>query len=89
MAEDRTVDRQISRPAPSRDVVEAAIDLLRPALVADGGNVEVIGVDPDGTVRVVMQGTCATCPAQTATLRFGLEEPLRAALPGVTALVAF
>lgn len=89
MSKQRPEDREIARAAPSRDLVEAAIDRLRPALVADGGNIEVLGVDPDGTVRVVMQGTCATCPAQTATLRFGLEEPLRAALPGVTALVVF
>jgi Fe-S cluster biogenesis protein NfuA len=82
-------ERQIAAPAPPRDVVEAAIDRLRPALVADGGNIEVLGVDPDGTVRVVMQGTCASCPAQTATLRYGLEEPLRQALPGITALVVF
>lgn len=82
-------EREIAMPAPPRDAVEAVIDRLRPALVADGGNVEVLGVDPDGTVRVVMQGACATCPAQTATLRVGLEKPLRAALPGVSALVVF
>ena len=89
MSEEQPEDRQIARAAPSRDLVEAAIDRLRPALVADGGNIEVLGVDPDGTVRVVMQGSCATCPAQTATLRYGLEEPLRNELPGVTALVVF
>ena len=82
-------EREIATPAPPRDAVEAVIDRLRPALIADGGNVEVLGVDSDGTVRVVLQGTCATCPAQTATLRVGLEKPLRAALPGVSALVAF
>jgi Fe-S cluster biogenesis protein NfuA len=67
--------------------VEAELDRLRPALVADGGNVELVDVDEEGTVRLVLQGECATCPAQFATLRVGLEEPLRSAVPGVTAVV--
>ncbi len=74
---------------PLRDEVEGALDRLRPGLVADGGNVELLGVDADGTVRVVMQGACATCPAQMATIRIGLEEPLRRAVPGVKSVVVF
>ncbi len=70
-----------------RDRVEAALDLLRPGLVADGGNVELLDVHEDGTVRVTLQGACATCPAQAATARYGLEEPLRESVPGVTAVV--
>jgi Fe-S cluster biogenesis protein NfuA len=71
-----------------RDAVETLLDRLRPALIADGGNVELIGVDSDGTVRITFQGQCATCPAQQATLRLGLEEPLVEAVPGVTSVVA-
>jgi Fe-S cluster biogenesis protein NfuA len=67
--------------------VEVHLDRLRPALIADGGNVELLDVDDEGTVRIVLQGACATCPAQLATLRVGLEEPLRDAVPGVTAVV--
>lgn len=67
--------------------VEAALDRLRPALVADGGNVELVGVDDDGTVRVALQGACANCPAQLATVRVGLEEPLVKRVAGVTAVV--
>ena len=70
------------------DAVETVLDELRPALVADGGNVELVAVDDDGTVRITLQGQCATCPAQYATLRIGLEEPLRQAVPGVRTLVA-
>lgn len=70
------------------DAVEAQLDRLRPALIADGGNVELLGVDADGTVRVTLQGQCATCPAQIATLRLGIEEPLREAIPGVRGVVA-
>jgi Fe-S cluster biogenesis protein NfuA len=70
------------------DAVETVLDQLRPALLADGGNVELVAVDEDGTVRITLQGQCATCPAQSATLRIGLEEPLREAVPGVRTLVA-
>jgi len=73
---------------PLRLRVEAVLDSLRPALLADGGNVELVDVGEDGTVRVVLQGACATCPAQVATLRYGLEATLREELPEVSALVA-
>jgi Fe-S cluster biogenesis protein NfuA len=73
---------------PLRERVEAALDRLRPALLADGGNVELVDVDEDGTVQVVLQGACATCPAQPATLRFGLEAALQSAVPGVTRVVS-
>ena len=70
-----------------RDGVEAHLDALRPARVADGGNVELLGADEDGTVRVGLLGACAVCPAQLATLKFGLEEPLRTAIPAVTRVI--
>lgn len=81
-------ENRLQAPAPTREDVEAALDRLRPGLVADGGNLELLGIDPDGTVRIVLQGECAECPAQPATLRIALEEPLRNAVRGVTAVVA-
>ena len=77
----------LEAPQPLRPAVEAELDRIRPALVADGGNVELLDVDGEGTVRIVLQGTCATCPAQLATVRVGIEEPLKRAVPGVTAVV--
>ena len=71
-----------------RPAVEAALDRLRPALIVDGGNVELIDIDDEGNVRIAFQGACATCPAQIATLRIGLEAPLKRAVPGVTALIS-
>ena len=75
-------------PPPSREIVEAWLDRVRPALVADGGNIELIGIDSDGTVRVTLQGACTDCPAQLATLRVGIEDPLRKAVRGVRGVVA-
>jgi Fe-S cluster biogenesis protein NfuA len=72
----------------AREEVEAILDHLRPGLVADGGNVELIDIEPDGTVRVVLQGACAHCPAQTNTLRVAIQEPLRNALPGISAVIS-
>jgi len=82
------VTRRAAPRNPLRDAVEAELDALRPALVADGGNVELLGIEDDGAVCVQLQGACAVCPARFATLKFGLEEPLRAAIPTVTRLVA-
>ena len=73
---------------PLREAIEAELDRLRPGLVADGGNVELVDVDEDGTVRLQLQGACRTCPSQIATLRIGIEDPLRKAVDGVTAVVS-
>lgn len=70
-----------------RLAVEEQLDGLRPALIADGGNVELLEVTHDGTVKIVLQGACATCPAQPATLKLGIEEPLCDAVPAVTAVI--
>jgi len=81
-------DNPLQSLPPSREEIESALDRLRPALIADGGNLELVSVDDDGTVRVLLQGDCIACPAQQATLRVGIEEPLRKAVRGVTAVVA-
>lgn len=73
---------------PTRIEVEAFLDHLRPALIADGGNVELASIEADGTVRVEMQGECARCPARLATLRVAIEEPMQRSHPGVTAVIA-
>jgi Fe-S cluster biogenesis protein NfuA len=75
-------------PPPSRQAVESWLDRIRPALVTDGGNVELLAVDRDGTVRLALQGACKECPARLATLRVAIEEPLRKAFPGVLSVVA-
>lgn len=73
---------------PLRSKLELALDRLRPALIADGGNVELLDVSEEGTARIEFQGTCATCPAQAATLRLALEPFVKAEVPELSALVA-
>lgn len=70
-----------------RGEVEAVLDRLRPGLVLDGGNVELVAVDEAGAVSVLLQGACADCPARLATLRFVIEATLRRELPAVTQVV--
>jgi len=72
---------------PLRSKIELALDRLRPALIADGGNVELLEVSEEGTARIEFQGACATCPAQAATLRLALEPYVKAEVPEVAALV--
>ncbi len=79
---------EIAKNRPKREAVEQLLDRIRPGLVADGGNVELREVDADGTVQIEFQGACASCPAQLATLRIGIEEPLRKAVPGVKSVIA-
>ncbi len=71
----------------SPENVRRALDLLRPGLVADGGNAELVGIGEDGTVHVELQGACASCPAREMTRKFVLEPALRARVPGVTSVM--
>lgn len=64
----------------SKEDVEKALDEIRPALQADGGNVELVKVDGND-VHVRLVGACAGCPGAQMTLRMGVERVLRQKLP--------
>jgi Fe-S cluster biogenesis protein NfuA len=66
-----------------REKVEAALNRIRPALQADGGDVELVDVTKEGVVRVRLIGACAGCPMSTMTLAFGIERELKKQVPGV------
>lgn len=73
---------------PMKKEVEAAIEKIRPALQADGGDVELVDVTDDGIVKVRLVGACAGCPMSTMTLAFGIERELKKQIPGVKKVVA-
>ena len=74
--------------APGRAAeVRRVLDALRPGLMADGGNVELLDVTEDGVVRLELQGACATCPAREATRAHVLEPTLRRSVAGVSAVL--
>jgi Fe-S cluster biogenesis protein NfuA len=67
--------------------VKVALDSIRPALQADGGDVELLGVE-DGVVRVRLTGACMGCPMATLTLKEGIEQRLKELVPEVKAVEA-
>lgn len=64
--------------------VQATIDVIRPSIQADGGDIFLHEVTEDGVVVVELTGACATCPASVVTLKFGVERILKDRVPGVT-----
>lgn len=71
-----------------RAKVEEVIEVVRPIIQADAGDVVLHGVDEDsGVVTVELVGACVTCPASTQTLKAGLERIMKDRVPGVTEVV--
>jgi Fe-S cluster biogenesis protein NfuA len=68
-----------------KEKVEKVLDEIRPMLMRDGGNVELVSVD-GGVVKVRLQGACAGCPMSQMTLRNGIEKVLKEKIPEVTAV---
>ncbi len=66
----------------TREQVERALDDIRPALQADGGDIEFVDL-VDGVVQVRLQGACAGCPMSQMTLTNGVERHLKNVVPGV------
>lgn len=70
-----------------RENVEKALEKIRPALQADGGNVELIDV-VDGVVKVRLTGACGGCPMSQMTLKMGVERVIKQYVPEVKAVEA-
>jgi len=67
--------------------VQAALDRIRPALKADGGDAELVEVK-DGVVKVHLTGACGGCPMSTMTLKQGIERIIRQEVPDIKEVVA-
>lgn len=70
-----------------KEKVEAVINRVRPALQADGGDVELVSVE-NGVVKVRLQGACYGCPMAQLTLKNGIERTLRAEIPEIKQVVS-
>ncbi len=66
----------------SPENVETVLDELRPYLIADGGNVELVEIDGP-IVKLRLQGACGSCPSSTMTLKMGIERRLREFIPEI------
>ena len=67
--------------------VAAVLELIRPSLIADGGDVKLIDVTEEGKVVVELTGACKGCPLSELTLANGIERILKERVPGITAVV--
>ena len=70
-----------------KDKVVKVLDKIRPSLMADGGNVELVDVE-DGVVKVRLTGACGGCPMSQMTLKMGIERLLKQELPEIQEVVA-
>ena len=70
-----------------KEKVENALKKIRPSLMADGGNVELIDVN-DGVVKVKLQGACSGCPMSEMTLRMGIERILKQEIPEIKEVIS-
>ena len=71
-----------------RDQVLEVIEIIRPAIQADGGDIILVDVDDvSGVVQVELTGACVSCPASTVTMKAGIERIMKDRVPGVTSVV--
>ncbi|MDD2851049.1 MAG: NifU family protein [Desulfuromonadaceae bacterium] len=70
-----------------KEEVLKVLEEVRPALQADGGDVELVDVTEDGTVQVRLKGACGSCPMSTMTLKMGIERAMKEKIPGVKEVV--
>ena len=70
-----------------KEEVEKVLEMVRPGLQADGGDVELVEVTDDGIVKVRLTGACGSCPMSTMTLKMGIERAMKEKVPGVIEVV--
>lgn len=66
-----------------RQRVERILNLIRPAVQSDGGDLELVDVTPDGQVQIRLHGACVGCPSAAMTLQMGIERNLKANIPEI------
>jgi len=71
-----------------KEKVEATLGRIRPSLQADGGDVELVEVSPDGVVKVKLTGACAGCAMSQMTLKMGIERALKQEVPEVKEVIS-
>lgn len=70
-----------------KEEVESVLETIRPQLMQDGGNVELVDIE-DGVVKVRLVGACSSCSSSTMTLKMGIERALKKAIPMVRCIEA-
>ncbi|KPK97570.1 MAG: nitrogen fixation protein NifU [Omnitrophica WOR_2 bacterium SM23_72] len=71
-----------------KEKVEQVLEKVRPMLMADGGNVDLVEVTQDGVVKLKLTGSCGCCPMSQMTLKMGIEKILKQEVPEVKEVIA-
>ena len=71
-----------------KEEVQKLLEEIRPALQADGGDVELVEVTDDGIVKVRLRGACGSCPMSQMTLKMGIEKRIKEAIPAIKEVVS-
>ncbi len=71
---------------PLHNRIQTALDSIRPYLVADGGNVEIVEITPENVLKLALTGNCQSCNMSAMTFRAGVEEANRRDVPEITAV---
>lgn len=74
--------------AELKSKIEFALDTIRPYLEADGGNVRIVEVTDEMVLRIEMMGSCGSCPMSSMTLKAGVEDAIKRAIPEITKVEA-
>lgn len=67
-----------------REKVMEVLEMLRPYLQNDGGDMDLVNITEEGVVQLRLKGACGSCPSSMYTLKMGIEEQLKQHVPGVT-----
>jgi Fe-S cluster biogenesis protein NfuA len=71
----------------SVQIIQQVLTTVRPIIMRDGGDIEFVAFDADNNVQVRLTGACVGCPSSIFTLKFGVEEALKAQLPTINEVV--
>jgi len=70
------------------DKVARVLSLIRPAVQADGGDIELVNITPEGIVQIRLHGACVGCPSSSMTLKVGIERNLKNHIPEIRGVEA-
>ena len=80
-------EKEVTDIDPRKSGVLAALEVIRPALQSDGGDIVFIGIDEDANVHVSLTGACGSCAVSTMTLKAGVERIVMDRVPGIAGVI--
>ncbi|MEX2671726.1 MAG: NifU family protein [Phycisphaeraceae bacterium] len=70
------------------DRVQQVLEMIRPSVQSDGGDIELVDITPEHVVRIRFHGDCVGCPSSSMTLQHGIENNVKARVPEITSVIA-